>query len=375
MTAPPMTFPPPPAAAALAAAAAPLPPHAPLAAVLRGGMIDAVHSGSVAVVDLGGRLLHAAGNPWSVVPTRSTLKPFQAVPLVAAGGVERFGFTSAEVALLCASHSGEERHVAAAAGLLGKAGNRVEDLQCGSHVPYRYEATGVPPPPPPWSPLAHNCSGKHSGMLAWCVHCGAPKESYLDFDHPLQAAIRRSVAHFTGVAEGDLAWGVDGCSAPNYAVPLAALARAFARLASTADDPVYGGAPARLCAAMTTHPGMVAGEGRNDLAYMLAGRGDWVAKVGAEGLQAIGIRSRGLGIAIKVADGAARGLHPATVAVLDQLGLLDDARRAELAGWREPVVRNTRGIVTGTIRSLVVLDKLPAVAATNGRGARSPGSA
>ena len=201
MTAPPMTLPPPPAAAALAAAAAPLPPHAPLAAVLRGGMIDAVHSGSVAVVDLGGRLLHAAGNPWSVVPTRSTLKPFQAVPLVAAGGVERFGFTSAEVALLCASHSGEERHVAAAAGLLGKAGNRVEDLQCGSHVPYRYEATGAPPPPPPWSPLAHNCSGKHSGMLAWCVHCGAPKESYLDFDHPLQAAIRRSVAHFTGVAE------------------------------------------------------------------------------------------------------------------------------------------------------------------------------
>ena len=353
----PLSSPDAPTAQALAAATTPSPAHVPLAVVLRGAMVDAVHVGSVAVVDRAGRVLYAAGNPWAAVPTRSALKPFQAMPLVAAGGLERFGFTTAETALLCASHAGEERHVAAAAALLAKAGNGVDDLGCGSHVPYRYEATGLPPPPPPYSPLAHNCSGKHAGMLAWCVHCGAPKAGYLDFDHPLQRAIRRSVAHFTGVAEEGLPWGIDGCSAPNYAVPLAALARAFARLAGDDDDPVYGAAPARLRAAMTAHPEMVSGEGRSDLALMRAGQGDWVAKIGAEGVQAIGIASLGWGIAVKVADGAARGLLPATVAVLDAIGLLDDARRTELAPWREPLVRNTRGIVTGAVRPVLVLDR------------------
>lgn len=350
-----------PTAAVIAAAAHPSPAHVPLAAVTRGGMVDAIHHGSVAVVDVRGQLLWAAGNPQAIVPTRSALKPFQAVPLVAAGGVERFGFSPDEVALLCASHSGEDRHVAAVAAMLAKAGNRVADLQCGTHVPGHYEVSGSTPPPPPYSPLAHNCSGKHAGMLAWCVHCGAPKDGYLDFDHPLQVAIRRSVAHFTSVAEADLVWGIDGCSAPNYAVPLAGLARAFARLASGGDDPVYGQAPARLGAAMTEHPAMVSGEGRNDLAYMRAGRGDWVAKIGAEGVQAIGVRSRGLGIAVKVADGGKRGLHPATVAVLDQLGLLDDEQRAALARWREPQLRNYRGLATGRVRPLVVLDKFDAI--------------
>jgi L-asparaginase II len=362
-------------AAAIAAAATPSPPHVPLAAVTRGEMVDAIHCGSVAVVDVSGRVLYAAGNPQVIAPTRSALKPFQAVPLLAAGGVERFGFSRAEVALLCASHSGEDRHAAAAAAMLAKAGNDVADLQCGSHVPGHYEVSGSTPPPPPYSPLAHNCSGKHSGMLAWCVHCGAPKQSYLEFDHPLQVAIRHSVAHFSGVAETDLPWGVDGCSAPNYALPLAGLARAFARLASRDRDPVYGAVPERIFDAMTAYPEMVSGEGRNDLAYMRAGRGDWVTKIGAEGIQAIGIRSRGLGIAVKVADGAKRGLHPATVAVLDQLGLLDDEQRAALAPWREPKVRNYRGLVTGVVRPLVVLDKLTsdggAGSAAGGRAARA----
>jgi L-asparaginase II len=116
--------------------------------------------------------------------------------------------------------------------------------------------------------------------------------------------------------------------------------------------------------AMTAEPAMVSGEGRNDLALMRAGRGDWVTKIGAEGVQAIGIRSRGWGVAVKVADGAKRGLHPATVAVLDQLGLLDDAQRAELAGWREPVVRNYRGIATGRVRPLVEIRPAGAAAAT-----------
>jgi L-asparaginase II len=339
------------------AAAHAAPPHVPLAVATRGDAIDAVHYGSVAVVDRDGNLLYAAGDPYYLTTTRSALKPFQAMPFVAGGGVERFRYTQAQVALLCASHSGEPRHVDAVADMLAKAGNTPADLQCGAHAPGYFDARGEVPPPPPYSPLAHNCSGKHGGMLAYCVQCGLPKDSYLAFDHPLQQAIRRAVAHFLATPEPELVAGIDGCSAPNYAVPLARLALGFARLAAGGVDPVYGRAPAILGEAMIAHPEMVSGENRNDLALVRAGRGDWVAKIGAEGVQAIGVRSRGLGIAVKVVDGAKRGLHPATVATLDALGLVDAAQRAELSQWREPPIRNYRGIVTGHVRPVLVLDK------------------
>jgi L-asparaginase II len=332
------------------------PPHVPLAVETRGGIAESIHYGSVAVVDRDGRLLFAAGDPRCLTMTRSALKPLQAMPFVAAGGPQRFGFSAAQTALLCASHAGEPRHVAAVAAMLASCGCSAADLQCGTHAPGFYDVRGEVPPPPPYSPLAHNCSGKHAGMLAYCVACGLPVATYLEFEHPLQQAIRRAVAHFTGVAEADLVAGIDGCSAPNYAVPLARLALAYARLASERDDAQFGRAPRVLAQAMTAHPEMVSGEGRNDLAFMRAGRGDWVTKVGAEGVQAVGVRSGGLGIAIKVADGAKRGLHPATVSVLDQLGLLDAQARAALAGWREPTVRNYRGIATGHIAPTVVIE-------------------
>jgi L-asparaginase II len=354
-----------PAAGAARGGSAPLP--VALAVAIRGDAIESVHYGSVAVVDRGGRLLHAAGDPQFLTMTRSALKPFQAMPFVAAGGVERFGLSPEQVALLCASHSGEPRHVAAVAGMLASSGSTEGELQCGTHAPGYYDVRGEVPPPPPYSPLAHNCSGKHSGMLAYCVLCGLPKASYLAFDHPLQQAIRRAVAHFTQTPEASLVAGIDGCSAPNYAVPLSRLALAYARLADAADDREFGRAPRIVADAMTAHPEMVSGEGRNDLAYMRAGRGDWVTKIGAEGVQAIGIRSKGVGIAIKVVDGAKRGLHPATVAVLDQLGLLDADQRALLAPWREPTVRNYRGLATGRVAPVVVMDRIAATA-----GARVP---
>jgi L-asparaginase II len=206
-------------------------PHVPLAEVIRGGVVESVHYGAVAVVDRNGRLLHAAGDPHVLTFTRSALKPLQALPFVAGGGLDRFGFSKAQTALLCASHSGEPRHVEAVADMLARAGLEGTHLQCGTHAPGFYEARGEIPPPPPYSPLQHNCSGKHSGMLAYCVQCGHAIDDYLACDHPLQVAIRRAVATFTGVAEERLVAGTDGCSAPNYAVPLSGLARAFARLA------------------------------------------------------------------------------------------------------------------------------------------------
>ena len=332
------------------------PGHVPIAVATRGDGVESIHWGSVAVADRDGRVLHAAGEPGAVVFTRSALKPLQALPFVRDGGPARFGFDRAQVALLCASHSGEDRHVEAVRDMLARAGNAAADLQCGTHAPGHYEVRGEVPPPPPWSPLAHNCSGKHAGMLACCALHGWRKGDYLDPAHPLQREIRSAVAAFCGVAAADLPAGIDGCSAPNYAMPLAALARAYARLA-TADAGVPGldAAAATLRDAMVAHPEMVSGAGRSDAALMAAGRGDWVAKIGAEGVQAIGIASLGLGIAVKVADGARRALLPVVVAVLDQLGLLDAARREVLAPLGHPDVANYRGIVTGAIAPVLAL--------------------
>ena len=328
---------------------------APLAEVVRGSAVESTHFGAVAVVDRRGHLVRSAGDPNTLTFTRSALKPLQALPFSAQGGIERFGFSATQVALMCASHSGEPRHVAAVADMLGRCGCGETDLQCGSHAPGYYDALGEVPPAPPYTPLAHNCSGKHAGMLAYCVQHGHAKADYLAYEHPLQRSIRRAVACFTGVAEEDLVPGIDGCSAPNYAVPLAALATAFARLAGADVDPDYGTAPRRLADAMVAHPEMVSGERRSDLALMQAGRGDWVTKIGAEGVQAIGIRSHGLGIALKVADGQKRGLYPAIVAVLEQLGVVDGSARVALASWGRREVRNYRGTVTGEVRPVVVL--------------------
>jgi L-asparaginase II len=334
------------------------PPHVPLARVTRGDATDSVHYGSVAVVDRDGRLLFAAGDPHFLTTTRSALKPLQALPFVAGGGVERFGYSREQTALLCASHSGEPRHVAAVADMLERAGCTPDALQCGVHPPLFYTVREeLPPAGVKFTPLHHNCSGKHAGMLAYCAQHGLPLESYLAFGHPLQEQIRAAVVHLTGVPESGLVAGIDGCSAPNYAVPLDRLAYAYARLAIGADDELYGAAPAKLAGAMSAHPEMVSGEGRNDLILMRAGGGDWVTKVGAEGVQAIGVRSRGWGIALKVVDGNARGLHPATVAVLDLLDLTNAAQRRALAAWREPVIRNYRGLETGRVTPVVRLER------------------
>jgi L-asparaginase II len=331
--------------------------HAPLVEVTRGSQVESIHYGSVAVVNARGELLYQAGDPHFVTFTRSTLKPFQAVPLMGAGGAARFGLTTREIALMCASHSGETMHVETAQSILGKAGCDEHHLRCGCHVPLQYSAFDRQPPPGvTYNQLYNNCSGKHAGFLAYCVQHRHALESYLDPAHPLQQAVRASVAHFSGVPESSLKMGIDGCSAPNYAMPLARLAFAYARLAQREQDAEYGSALGDLYDAMTAHPELVSGTGRNDLALMQTAPGDWVAKAGAEGVQVIGVRSAGLGIALKVADGSKRGLHAATVAVLQQLGLLQSPQSTPLASWVQPELTNLKGLRSGEIRAAVQLE-------------------
>lgn len=322
------------------------PAHVPLVATTRGGLVECVHFGSIAVVDTRGKLLAGLGDPAALHFTRSALKPFQALPFVEAGGMQRFGFTSQDLALMCASHGGEWVHVSIARRILERIGARESDLKCGCHMPYYYTATETSAPPGAlWNQLFHNCSGKHSGFLAYCRMFGHRFDAYLDPDGPLQTRIRNVVQHFAG---GDpIAPGIDGCSAPNFAMPLSRLAQAFARLAA-AETPEL----AALAYAMTRHPDLVSGTARTDLALMQAGRGDWVSKIGADGVQALGVRSRGLGIAVRIADGNKRALQVATVNVLQQLGLLEGALETILGRSLRPVQRNWRGTAVGTVEAV-----------------------
>lgn len=332
-----------------------LPQHVPITVAYRGGHPENIHHGSIAVVNAQGALLASLGDVDSPLFTRSSLKPFQAMPLIALAA-DRYGLTDADVALLCASHNGEPMHVARAAALLAKIGAGESSLACGSHVPFFFSTNGITPESGSrFNRLHHNCSGKHTGMLLLAHALGAPQAGYLDTAHAVQLEIACSVSHFSGVPVADLVRGIDGCSAPNYALPLRSLAHAFARLTLDEPDPVYGKAPLRIARAMSQHPELVSGQGRNDLALMRAGRGDWVSKVGADGVQALASFSRGIGIAAKVSDGQLAPLMVAFVSALDQLDWLDADSRAALASLIPPPLKNAAGIEVGEMRAVLEL--------------------
>ena len=328
------------------------PRHVPLVVATRGDLVELVHVGSIAVVDAAGKLIAGIGDPAAFNFTRSALKPLQALPFVADGGMSRFRYTSHELALMCASHNGEAVHVAVVQGILDRIGLAEPDLQCGCHPPNYFAHTGTQPPPGArWNQLFHNCSGKHSGFLSWCRMHGAPTQRYLDPDSALQRRVRDVVRGYAAGSEPPM--GIDGCSAPNFALPLTGLAQAFRDLATGA-TPEH----AALAYAMTRHPDLVSGTARSDLALMQTGNGDWVTKIGADGVQAIGIRSRGIGIAIRIADGNARALMAATVEALQQLGVLGDAAGTPLAKYARPQISNYRGTVVGRVEPLFTLPRV-----------------
>ncbi len=334
------------------------PGHVPLAVATRGSAAENLYNGSLAVVDAQGRLLAAAGDPQALVFARSTIKPLQALPFVGAGGLAHFGWGVDETALLCASHSGEAAHLAVVGRMLDGCGVSSAALGCGAHVPISYATLStLPPADACWTALHNNCSGKHTGFLAYCRWRGWSLDDYLDFAHPLQAEIRQAISEFADIDAATLPWGIDGCSAPNYALPLSALAYAYARLAAGAPGTPFGGAATGLRDAMRERPQLISGVGRADLQLAQAGCGDWIAKVGADGVQTLASISRGIGIAIKIGDGNAQALLAVTVELLRQLGWLDDAAAQALASLDHPPIRNWRGTQTGRLEPRVLLER------------------
>lgn len=329
----------------------------PLVEHTRGPLAEIVHAGAVVVVDTTGRVLQSAGDPHAVTFTRSTIKPFQALPFMESGGASHFGFAPQHIALLCASHNGEDMHVQGVGEMLKKVGQPFSSLQCGCHVPLRFSYGGLTPSPgATFDERYNNCSGKHTGFLAYCVQHGLPLEDHLAPTHALQKAVRTLVARAARLDEDQLIAGTDGCSAPNYAMPLSRLALSFARLASGREDSEFGESFEALGYAMGTHPEMVSGTGRNDLAFTQAGRGDWLTKIGADGVQVIASKSRRQGIALKVISGHMPALYTAAVSALDQAGWLDDQQRALLAPWGDQQITNARGKPVGEIRTVFKLE-------------------
>ncbi|MBS7806735.1 asparaginase [Variovorax sp. PCZ-1] len=328
----------------------------PLIEYTRGDLSEIVHSGAIAVVNAQGLLLRNAGDAQALSFTRSTIKPFQALPFLQGGGLKHFGFDQKQTALLCASHNGEDMHVAQVDEMLRKVGQPTKALLCGCHVPLRFSYGGLGAPEGLQFDERHNnCSGKHTGFLGYCVQHGHSLSNYLAPEHPLQQAIFKSVMQATKADTTQLIAGTDGCSAPNYAMPLHNLAYGFARLASGEADSELGESFSILRDAFVAHPEMISGTARNDLAFTQAGRGDWITKIGADGVQVIASISRREAIAIKMISGNMPALYAAAVIAMDQVGWLDAQQREALKAWAPQPLLNVRGIQTGEIRAVFTL--------------------
>jgi len=348
----------------------------PLFEVTRGNIVESVHYGSIAVVDTNGKLISSSGDPKAVAFLRSSAKPFQALPFVERGGVEYFGFTPRELSISCASHEGSDLHVQTVEGIQEKIGVNESALQCGVHMPGDVEAfksliiNNRQP-----TQNQNNCSGKHTAMLAHAKMRVLPLENYLDINHPIQQDILATFAEMCMLPITQVELGTDGCSAPNFAVPLYNAALAMARLCDPGGlSDERASACRKITSAMTTHPEMVSAYGEFDEQLMRAGEGKIVCKRGAEGYQIIGLLpgalsadSPGIGIALKVSDGDASRMamdlvhmprvRPAvTLEVLRQLGALSSKQEQALASFG-PVkpVKNHRGLITGQSRPVFEL--------------------
>ncbi|MCU0621876.1 MAG: asparaginase [Gemmatimonadales bacterium] len=327
----------------------------------RGDLVESVHRVSVAVVDADDRLVASAGEPDLVTFWRSAAKPFQAIPVVADGAADAVGFSDEMLALACASHSSEPGHRALALGMLAQAGHHEHELACGPHVPLSpaVAATVVREGiamTPSWS----NCSGKHAAMLAQARHAGWPSAGYVDAAHPLQQRLLDEVSRWTGVARHAIGLGIDGCTTVCFALPLRAMALAYARLA-VSEEP----AARRVREAFMAHPWLVAGTGRLCTDLMASRPRLAFAKLGAEGVYCAGLPGLGLGLALKVEDGDMRAAPIALLAVLRDLvphvaGLAELLATPAVARHAALPLENTRGAVTGYLRARGALRFAPA---------------
>jgi L-asparaginase II len=328
-----------------------------LAHVIRGNTVESIHRGHFIVIDGNGNEIASAGDPKTVTYFRSACKPHQSIPLITSGAADAFGFTEDELAMSCASHSGEQMHVEIVKRMLVKIGMAESDLRCGVHYPFsetesrRMQRAGESP-----TQLHNNCSGKHTGMLALAKHIGADVTNYEDPGHRVQQRILRAIAEFTELSAETIAIGIDGCAAPNFAVPIEAMARSFMKLIAPGKlHTAIQSASVRIISAMLHYPELIGGTERFDTILMRAAPGRLISKVGAEGVWLCGVLPcerypNGLGIAIKIEDGDdLYSRSVVAIALLRRLGVLAPDALAELSPMP---ITNRRGDKVGEIVSV-----------------------
>ncbi|MFN2530244.1 MAG: asparaginase [Pyrinomonadaceae bacterium] len=343
-----------------------IPTAEPLVEVRRGSITESRHRGHLAVVEPDGTVVASLGTPATVSYLRSSAKPFQAIPLLVSGAADRYGLDDREVALACASHSGEPIHTEIVAGMLRKIDLTSDALRCGVHEPYSVSAAqelrdrGESP-----TELHNNCSGKHAGMLAVAKHIGTSIGTYDQPENPVQLMIGRVMSQFSGVPLDVLAVGVDGCGVPVFGMTVEAMALAYARLISPPGefDAVTQVACRRIVSVMTHYPELIGGTAdRLDTEIMKAAPGRLVSKVGAEGVYTSGILPcerwpRGLGLAFKIEDGDDHRARPTvTIEALRQLGILHDGSLETVSRYAFFPIKNRRQEVVGEVRAFFRLN-------------------
>ena len=325
-----------------------------LAEVTRGTTVESRHHGAVVVTDAAGKVVWSLSDPGLVMFPRSAIKPIQAALVMAeSGAMDAFGVSQKELALSCASHNGEAMHTEPVRAWLKRMGLSPANLECGKQDPGTadalhdlYSGGGHA------GPEHNNCSGKHTGFLTVCRHMNVDPADYLDPEHPAQAAVCNTMAAMCDVDLKSADLGTDGCGVPTIAMPLHNLALGMARLADPAGLSERRAVACKaIVAAMAAHPMMVAGTGRTCTALLTAGRGRFVVKGGAEGVYAGAWPEKGLGIALKIADGAGRAAEIAMTHVLRRLGAIDDAMWRELDATTNPELKNWNGTRVGEIRA------------------------
>ena len=326
-----------------------------LAKVIRGETVESIHHGHLIVVDGDGQTIFSLGNPETVTFFRSSAKPFQTMPFLTSGAASAFGFSEKEIALACGSHSGEKMHVETVEQMLKKIGLSEADLRCGAHLPFNEKRAeemirnGEQP-----TQLHNNCSGKHSAMLAFAKHCGADLKTYNLLENPIQKAILQCVSDFTDIPQDEIKIGIDGCAAPNFAVPISAMAKSFALLVFPPKEFSIETKSAcqRIVSAMMNYAEMIGGTERLDTMIMETRRGQIISKVGADGVYVAGVLpspkwKTGLGIAFKIEDGDDKRARPVVaVELLRQLGIMDTESLKDISPM---AITNRRGDLVGEI--------------------------
>jgi L-asparaginase II len=322
--------------------------------VMRSGIVESRHRGHLVAVDAKGQVIYSLGDPKAVTFWRSAAKPLQALPLVEEGGIEFFGLTAQELAVICSSHGGETEHIQAVASILRKIGLTEDALECGPAAPMNGSAArNLLRNNKPFLPVHNPCSGKHSGMLALCILKGWPVKGYYQVGHPVQQTILKTISQTTYYKQDDIKLGIDGCGVPVYCLPILNMAMAFSSLAQPPETTGAGRKSAlqQICDAMTSYPFFVAGTNRLDTILMEVTEGRLVAKLGSESVYCVGLKNNGMALCLKIEDGGYRALAPAVIQALARLGWLTEEEVKQIRSKMRLTITNHRGEAIGSLEA------------------------